>query len=277
MGLAGLAWLEARQGREAACREHAAEASALCDELGVGLYGIWATQALGDLELGLGHAAASAKHHETQAHTLRSRGIADVDLSPAPELVDAYLRLGRPDDAAAAAADFAEQARAKGQPWALARAHRCRGLLAAPGELDSCFAEALALHDRTPDVFETARTHLAYGVRLRRARKRVRAREQLRASLEVFERLGARPWADQARAELAASGETARRRDVQNLDELTAQELQIARLLADGNTTRDAAAAIFVSPKTVEYHLRHIYDKLGIRSRKELADAFKTS
>ena len=82
--LAGLAWLQARQGREVACRRHCAEASALCDELGVGLYGIWAIQALGDLELGLGRAAESVVRHEAQAEALRARGIADVDLSPAP-------------------------------------------------------------------------------------------------------------------------------------------------------------------------------------------------
>ncbi len=103
----------------------------------------------------------------------------------------------------------------------------------------------------------------------------MRARDQLRAALEIFERLGAEPWADQAAAELAATGETARRRDASTLDELTPQEAQIARLLADGKTTRDAAAAVFISPKTVEYHLRHIYNKLGIHSRDELVAAFK--
>ena len=273
--LAGLAWLEARQGREALCREHAGEAAQLCQELGVRLYGVWATQALGDLELGLGRPAAAIEHHEAQAQALRRRGIADVDLSPAPDLVDAYLRLGRDDDAAAIAADFVRQAEAKGQPWARARAARCRGLLAAPDELESCFQEAIQLHERTPDGFETGRTRLAYGARLRRTRRRVRARDQLRAALEIFERLGAQPWADQAAAELAATGETARRRDVSTLDELTPQEAQIARLLADGKTTREAAAAVFVSPKTVEYHLRHIYSKLGIHSRDELVAAFK--
>ena len=89
----------------------------------------------------------------------------------------------------------------------------------------------------------------------------------------LFERLGARPWAEQARAELAATGETARRRDASTLDDLTPQELQIARLLAGGMTTREAAAAVFLSPKTVEYHLRHTYRKLGIRSRDALAEA----
>jgi DNA-binding CsgD family transcriptional regulator len=275
--LAGLAWLEARQGREGACREHAAQAAKMCEELGVGLFGVWAIQALGDLELGLGHPAAAIEHHRAQADALRSRGIADVDLSPAPELVEELLRLGRDEDAAKVAVDYVAQAKAKGQPWALARGARCRGLVADAGELESCFEEALALHTRTPDVFETARTRLAYGARLRRARKRVRAREQLRAAVEIFERLGARSWLDQAGAELAATGETARRRDVSTLDELTPQELRIARLLADGKTTRETAAAIFVSPKTVEYHLGHVYRKLGIHSRNELAAALKTS
>lgn len=269
--LAGFAWLQAREGREVPCREHAAEAIELCEELGVGLFRVWAIQALGDLELGLGRPAAAIEHYQAQVDALRLRGIADVDLSPAPELLDAFLRLGRDADAATVAVDFVSQATAKGQPWALARAARCRGLLADAGELEACFEEALELHRRTPDVFETARTRLAYGARLRRARKRVRAREELRAAVEIFEHLGARPWADQADAELAATGATARRRDVSTLDELTPQELQIARLLAGGKTTRETAAAIFVSPKTVEYHLRHVYGKLGIHSREELA------
>jgi DNA-binding CsgD family transcriptional regulator len=268
--LAGLAWLEARQGREASCRERAAEAMTLCEELGAALYGVWAIRALGDLELGLGHPAAAIEHYEAQMDALRSHGIADVDLSPAPELVDALLRLGRDHDAARVAADFVAHATAKGQPWALARAARCRGLLADAGEGERCFEQALRLHERTPDAFESARTRLAYGACLRRARKRTRAREQLRAAAGVFERLGARPWVEQADAELAATGETARRRDVSTLDQLTPQELRIARLLADGMTTREAAAAIFISPKTVEYHLGHVYRKLAINSREEL-------
>jgi DNA-binding CsgD family transcriptional regulator len=101
----------------------------------------------------------------------------------------------------------------------------------------------------------------------------VRARVQLRSAAAIFERLGAQSWLIQADAELAASGETARVRDVSTLDELTPQELRIARLLAEGQTTREAAAAIFLSPKTVEYHLRHIYGKLGIHSREELGAA----
>jgi DNA-binding NarL/FixJ family response regulator len=160
--------------------------------------------------------------------------------------------------------------------WALARAARCRGLLAADEDVDAPVQEALDHHSRTPDVFETARTQLAYGSRLRRARQRVRAREHLRAAQEAFDRLGAPRWADLAASELAASGETARRRDPSTLDDLTPQELQIALLLAEGKTTREAAAAVFLSPKTIEYHLRHVYRKLGIHSRAELAKALDT-
>jgi DNA-binding CsgD family transcriptional regulator len=146
-------------------------------------------------------------------------------------------------------------------------------MLADDGEVAETFEQALAHHERTVDVFETARSRLVYGERLRRARNRVTAREQLRVALEVFDRLGALPWAERARAELAATGETLRRRDPTTIDELTPQELQIALLLASGKTTREAAAALFLSPKTIEYHLRRVYLKLGIHSRTELAEA----
>ena len=101
----------------------------------------------------------------------------------------------------------------------------------------------------------------------------MRAREELRAALEIFDRLGPSPWAEAAGTELAAAGETARRRDPSTLDELTPQELQIALLLAEQKTTREAAAALFLSPKTIEYHLRSVYRKLGLNSREALAQA----
>jgi DNA-binding CsgD family transcriptional regulator len=270
--LAGLAWLQARQGREQACRATAARAAELCAAIGAGTYAVWAIQALGDLELGLGRPAESILHHEAQAAELRRRRIADIDLSPAPELVDAYLRTGRADEARAASEAFTEAAEAKGQPWALARAARCRGMVAPDDAFETAFADAIALHGRTPDAFEAARSRLAFGARLRRAGQRARSRGELRAAHETFELLGAASWAEQARAELAATGEAARRRDPSTLDDLTPQEFQIARLLATGMTTREAAAAAFLSPKTVEYHLRNTYRKLGIRSRDELAE-----
>jgi DNA-binding CsgD family transcriptional regulator len=271
--LTGLAWLQARRGREPECRACAAEALKLCAQLGTRLHEVWATAALGELELGRGDSARAAEHFEQQRALLADLGITDVDLSPAADLVEAYLRLGRRDEAEEIATELDAAAAVKGQAWSLARALRCRGLLAGDDELATHFEQALQQHAQTPDAFETARTRLAYGERLRRARNRVLAREQLRAAIETFERLDARPWAERAGAELAASGETLRRRDPTTADELTPQELQIALLLTAGKTTREAAAALFLSPKTVEYHLRHVYQKLGVRSRAELAEA----
>ena len=272
-GLAGLAWLQARRGRDRACRANAAEALGLCRELGIRLLEIWVAAALGELELGLGDAGRAAGHFEHQQQLLRDLAITDPDLSPAPELVDTYLRLGRAEAAERVTSELTAAAGAKGQPWSLARALRCQGMLAEDSGIGPLFEQALSLHERTTDAFETARTHLAYGERLRRARSRVLAREQLRAAAETFERLDARPWADRARAELAATGETRKQSDPGTIDELTPQELQISLLLTAGKTTREAAAALFLSPKTVEYHLRHVYQKLGIHSRDELAQA----
>ncbi|HTP23158.1 MAG TPA: AAA family ATPase [Solirubrobacteraceae bacterium] len=270
-GLAGLAWLQARRGREQETRALAGESLQVSRELGTRLYEVWATAALGELELGLGDAAQAAEHFEAQRRLLRELGITDVDLSPAGELVDAYVRLGRVNDAELVAAQFMTAAEAKGQPWSLARALRSRGLVAGDADYAEQFERALRLHQHTLDGFETARTRLAYGQRLRRGRNRVLARQQLRAAVEAFERLDARPWAEQAHTELAATGETVRRRDPSTVDELTPQELQIALLLAGGRTTREAAATLFLSPKTIEYHLRHVYQKLDIHSRDELA------
>jgi DNA-binding CsgD family transcriptional regulator len=270
-GLAGLAWLQARRGREQDCRARAAEALRLCRELGVRLHEVWTTAALGDLEFGLGNAAGAAAHFEQQQRLLAELAITDVDLSPAPELAEAYTRLGRDDEAREVAAAFTAAALAKGQPWPLARALRSQGLLAADADFPALFDQAIRQHAQTLDAFETARTRLAYGERLRRARNRVLAREQLRAALDSFEHLGAGPWADRASAELAATGETRMRRGPGTIDELTPQELQIALALAGGRTTRETAASMFLSPKTVEYHLRHVYQKLGIHSRDELA------
>ena len=123
--------------------------------------------------------------------------------------------------------------------------------------------------------FELARTRLAYGERLRRARNRVLARAQLRDAEEIFSALDARPWTQRARAELEATGETLRRGEPQTVDELTPQEFQIATVLASGRTTRETAAALFLSPKTIEYHLHHVYLKLGIDSREELAQSLQ--
>ena len=220
------------------------------------------------LELGLGNVERAVEWLTEKELLLSERGIADPDLSPVPELVEALLRLDR--DPGPRLEVFAAAAEAKGQPWSLARLARCRGLLTGS---DEHFAEALRLHARTPDRFEEARTCLCLGEGLRRDRRRAEARDPLRRALETFDALGAAPWAERARRELEASGETARRRDPLTLDELTPRELQVALVLADGHTIREAATKLFLSPKTVDYHLRHVYRKLAIGSRAALVDA----
>ena len=273
--LCRLALLEARQGQAQQSRAHAAEAIELAQQLGLRLCEVWATTALGELALLDGQSEEAIACFTTQEATLGECGLDDVDLSPAPELVELHLRRGRGELAKEVAAVFQERAVSKGQPWALARAARCRGLLAPVDRMDLEFDRALSIHAETPDMFETARTYLAFGSRLRRSRQRARSREQLRAAIERFDYLGARPWSRMARTELAATGEPAGERGATKRDQLTPQELQIALLLAAGRTTRDAAGQLFVSPKTVEYHLRSVYRKLGIGSREQLAAAMR--
>src|SRR4029077_9643788 len=195
---------------------------------------------------------------------------------PNAELIDAYLRVGRRADAELLVRELDVAANRKGQPWSLARAERCRGLVATEGEYEHHFDTALKLHAQKPDVFELGVTRLAYGGRLRRQRQRTRARNELRAALEIFDGLGAVPWAEMARGELLATGERALRRGPPATDTLTRQELRIAQILAGGMTTRETAAALFLSPKTIEYHLRSIYGKLGINSRSELTMAIES-
>jgi DNA-binding CsgD family transcriptional regulator len=273
VALSRYAWLSGRLGRSEQARALADEALAIAREQGVTQCEIWALQGLIELELVLGAVdAALARTDELQA-VIERQGIKDADLFPAPERVEIFLRLGRTAEAEDEAIALADAAAAKGQPWALARAARCTALLAEPAAIDDAFGVALELHERTRDVFETARTELAYGARLRRAGRRADARIALQHAIDIFDGFGAAPWSELARAEYEATGETARRRAPSSLDELTPQELQIALLLADGRTTREAAASMFLSPKTIEYHLRNIYRKLAIHSRDELRDA----
>lgn len=151
---------------------------------------------------------------------------------------------------------------------------RCRAMLAEePDEAERLFADALRRHAVDTPPFERARTELAFGERLRRDRRRVDARTHLRNALGAFEGLGTPLWAERARTELRATGERARRRDDSTRDDLTPQELRIAQLVARGTTNREVAAQLFVSPKTVEYHLHKVYGKLGVSSRVELAGA----
>jgi DNA-binding CsgD family transcriptional regulator len=273
--LVGLVRLEARRG-DAGAAERARTGLGLAREFGIPFFEAWALHAQGELALGRGELEAARAAFEAKVEVLERHGMRDADLSPAAELVELLARAGRPEEGRAIAANALAVAEAKGLPWALARAHRAVALVAEDdaGALEA-FAAAQALHEREDDLWERARTELCLGEHLRRGGRRADARPPLRAALAAFDALGAAPWAERASAELKATGETARRRDVASLDELTPQELRIALMLAEGTTTRQAAAALYLSPKTVEYHLRHVYLKLGVNSRAALAEALR--
>lgn len=270
---AGFAWLLAREGRAQESRHHLAEAERLGRAHSAQMALVWAAFGAADLESATGRPEAAKRSYEALVDRLSQLGVTDPDLSPGPELVECCWQLGQPQEAVSISEAYFAAARAKGQPWALARAHRALGVARGLDQGESEFLEALRLHELTPDPFESARTRLAYGSALRRSRRRVDARTPLREALVTFERLGAVPWADRAAAELEATGETALRRGAGVIAALTPQERQIATLLSQGRTSREAAVALFLSPKTVEYHLRHVYIKLGIHSREDLVKA----
>jgi DNA-binding CsgD family transcriptional regulator len=184
--------------------------------------------------------------------------------------VEAAVHSGQTERGQIALAGFEQWATHAAPPWALALVPRCRGLLSAGATADRHFTEALRLHGLSRRPFDRARTQLLYGEALRRARRRVDAREHLRAAFATFEQLGSAPWAERARTELRASGETARQRNPSTLAQLTPQELQIARFVGQGATNREVAAQLFLSPRTIDYHLRQVFAKLGISSRAEL-------
>ncbi|MEV6526639.1 AAA family ATPase [Longispora sp. NPDC051575] len=303
-----LAYLAAIRGDEDACQAHAAAARRA--EAG----GPWTDWALGMLDLGLGRVEAALVRFEALAggplgfHVSATRCV--------PDLVEAAVRLGRPERARAPLARFERWAAHTGQPWAQALVHRCHALLTsdeaayeaalglppAPFPLDRHAladqarteqAPAHATPDRHPlpgldqapatpgrhapagppptgRPFEQARTDLLYGEWLRRGRRKAEARPHLRTAMEVFELLGATPWADRARAELTATGEHAPAHPTGPLSTLTPQELAIVQLAAGGLSNRDIAARLFLSPRTVGHHLYKAYPKLGILSRSEL-------
>ena len=199
-------------------------------------------------------------------------GLGEPGVSQWPaDLIEAHIRAGNESEATRRLEEHSTRAEHTGRTWARATAARCRGLLAGEEDFEAHFAQALRLHDEMPTPFERARTQLCLGERLRRTRRRKDARAPLKDALASFEQLGAAPWAARARSELEASGEPASAPPTTLLDELTPQELQVALIVAQGATNREAGAALFLSPKTIETHLGRTYRKLGLRSRVELA------
>ena len=268
--LATLAHLAALRGDEEACRASAAEALDRAAARGLGLLATLAGNALALLDLGQGRAAEALVRFQRLLAAGPGAGSPFFAVYTVPDLVEAAVRSGQPEAAAAPLAAFGQFAAAAGSQELLAQLARCRGLAGPDEEVADRFEEALALHDGQGRPFDLARTELAYGEALRRAKRRGEARTHLRSALETFQRLGAAPWAERATAELRATGETARKRDPSTLSQLTPQELQIIRLVGEGGTNREIGAQLFLSRRTIDYHLRNVFVKLGVSSRAEL-------
>ncbi|MEU4578697.1 AAA family ATPase [Nonomuraea sp. ATR24] len=262
-----LAHLAAIAGEEEHCH---ALASQTYDRLGEP-HADWAASALALLDLGLARYEDALRRREELGAAAARHSV--IGLYTLPDHVEAAARLGLPGRGAEPLARFEAWANATGQAWAQAVVLRCRALLTPDEEAGPLYAHAVQLHQKSERPFERARTELLHGEWLRRSAHRSDARNPLRSALEIFERLGAAPWADRARSELRATGEsrprTAGATDL--LSRLTPQELQIVRLAATGLTNRDIGAQLFLSPRTIGYHLYNAYPKLGVASRNELA------
>ena len=187
-----------------------------------------------------------------------------------PELIEAASRCGRTERAAQALQQLAQRTREAGTDWALGIEARAAALLSEGGAAEYLYREAIDRLGRTPATMELARGHLLYGEWLRRENRRIEARVELRTAHEMFVGMGAEVFVERASRELLATGETARKRTVDTRFELTAQEEQIARLAGDGHTNTEIGTELFISPRTVEWHLRKVFPKLGISSRREL-------
>ena len=255
------------QGREAEARDAAAALLQMSSERGLGLLDDFAQAGLCTLELGLGNYRAAL----AAAQAVFATDHVDYGIKILPDLVEAASRLGENEAAAAGMKRLRERARASGAPWALGLLARTEALLAPDGQDGPLFSAALAQLTSAGAVFDVARTHLLYGERLRRERSRVAARTQLRAAYQRFEAMGADAFAERARMELLAAGEQVSGRSVPAGVELTPQEDRIARLASGGASNRQIAAKLFLSPATVDYHLRKVFRKLEISRRAQLA------
>ncbi len=267
--LTTLAWLKGLRGEEEECRRMVDEVLELATERGLALPAASATWAIAQLELAMGRWEEALVRLLALEEMRPGFGHPLLPYMTTWDRVEAAVRLGRVDVAERSIARFAVWTEATAPTWTAVVLENCRALTAAPEDAGAHFQAAFArLDDARP--LDRARAQLHYGEHLRRERRRIDARVHLREAVAAFERLGARPWVERAARELRATGETARKRDISPLAELTPQELQVARLVGSGATNKAVAAQLFVSPKTVEYHLRKVFAKLGIASRSEL-------
>jgi DNA-binding CsgD family transcriptional regulator len=265
-----LAWLAitaAVEGDQETCRVRADAATDLADAHDLGIAGAIGNWALAYLDLAAGRPADAANRLRAER---RNSSHVVIRVMATPHFIEACARTGDHEQAAAALRVLERWVGSTRSPDLRALVARCRALLAAPGEAEERFREAIELHGQGVCEFEAARTQLLYGSTLRRERRPGAARTHLHTALETFERYGARLWTEQARTELRASGEPVRATGAPATQQLTAQQLQIARMVAEGATNKEVAEQLFLSRRTIEHHLRNIFSRLGIRSRVEL-------
>jgi DNA-binding CsgD family transcriptional regulator len=264
-----LAMVAAIRGREDEARRLADEVAGFAHERGLALPAAFAVWAVANVDLARGNWIPALERYDALSEVRPGFGHPLAAILSAPDRLETLVRLGRADEAIEALPAFAAWAERAGVS-AQSRLASCRALVASGAEATRHFEDAVQ-HAQATRPFDLARIRLLYGEHLRRERRRVDARTQLRAAIEAFERFDAVVWADRARNELRATGETARKRDPSTIDQLTPQELQIARFVGEGLSNKDVAAQLFLSPRTVEYHLRKVFSKLGITSRGQLA------
>ncbi|MER5470703.1 LuxR C-terminal-related transcriptional regulator [Streptomyces sp. NPDC002685] len=269
---AALAMFAALTGDEDMCRQRAGAARRYALERGLGLPAALALFALALLDLGAGRFAAAAARLRALAGFGPGHGHRAVRHLATPLYVEAAARTGETRVARAAHADYDHWARTIRSPDELALSARSRALLVGGAEAVEHYRTALDLHASGTRDFERARTELLFGGALRRLRQRTQARDRLHSALEAFEHFGTPQWAAQARAELRVLGESAvPARGAEDLAaRLTAQQLMVARMAAEGATNREIAARLALSPRTIDHHLRGVFTRLGIRSRIEL-------
>ncbi|GAB3321829.1 LuxR family transcriptional regulator [Geodermatophilus aquaeductus] len=269
-----LAWEHAARGRHAEAAAHLARARALVLRSGTAAVAAHLALTEAFCTLCRGDLAGTARLLEARMAADGGVGALGEPLGVAPLLVEAWAGLGRTAEAARLAADYERVAPSPLPPTA-ALVARCRALTRPDDDgAAELFEQALAAHALAPDAFETPHTRLLYGARLRRAGRRTRAREELAAAADAFAAMDLAAWARRAEDELRATGRTARPRRPLTEEPLTAQETRIAVLAAQGHSNAEIAAALFLSPKTVEHHLSSVYRKRGLRSRVGLAQLF---
>jgi ATP/maltotriose-dependent transcriptional regulator MalT len=269
--LSTLTAVAAFRGDAERAEELATETRTLATPRGFVVPRVGVARALAELDLARGRAAEALMRLDAVIGPDSQLLHAPFTLFTSPLIVEAAVRSGERDRAFDRLEAFEQWTEAGGLEWARPLVARCRALLAATDEeADGWFRRALELHAAQPHPWESGRTQLLYGEFLRRARRKTDARGQLRAAADAFDGLGARLWAARATAELRATGATARKRDDSTRADLTPQELQIVRLVALGKTNPDVASELFLSPKTVQYHLRKVFVKLDIASRTQL-------